>query len=83
MQLVKNLVVLDGLYQFTITINGVLKAPFFPELKKLGINSINLSLNTLNRDRFVDIAYYDELPKILKGTVIFSMLKLIRLNSDE
>ena len=66
MQLLTTLSGLNGLHQLTITTNGVLTAPFVPELKKLGINSINLSLDTLDRDRFVDIAHRDELSKVLK-----------------
>jgi molybdenum cofactor biosynthesis protein A len=66
MQLLTALSRLNGLNQLTITTNGVLTAPFVPQLKKLGINSINLSLDTLDRDRFVTIARRDELPKVLK-----------------
>jgi cyclic pyranopterin phosphate synthase len=65
MQLLIALSRLNGL-QLTITTNGVLTAPFVPELKKLGINSVNLSLDTLDRDRFVNIAHRDELPQVLK-----------------
>src|SRR5579864_3970407 len=43
---------LKGLNQITITTNGVLTAPLVPELKKLGIHSVNLSLDTLDRNRF-------------------------------
>jgi cyclic pyranopterin phosphate synthase len=66
MQLLTALSGLNGLHQLTITTNGVLTAPYVPELKKLGINSVNLSLDTLDRDRFVAIAHRDELPKVLK-----------------
>ena len=66
MQLLTALSRLKGLHQLTITTNGVLTAPFVSELKKLGINSVNLSLDTLDRDRFVAIAHRDELPKVLK-----------------
>lgn len=65
MQLLTALSGLNGLHQLTITTNGVLTAPFVPELKKLGINSVNLSLDTLDRDRFVAIAHRDELSKVL------------------
>lgn len=56
---------LNGLQHLTVTTNGVLTAPLVPELKKMGIQSINLSLDTLDRNRFIDIAHRDELPKVL------------------
>ncbi|MBE7170674.1 MAG: GTP 3',8-cyclase MoaA [Williamsia sp.] len=50
----------DGLRRLTVTTNGVLTAPLVPELKKMGIHSVNLSLDTLDRDRFFAITYRDE-----------------------
>ncbi len=51
---------LSGLRQISITTNGVLTAPLVPELKKLGIHSVNLSLDTLDRNRFFAITHRDE-----------------------
>jgi molybdenum cofactor biosynthesis protein A len=50
----------QGLHELTITTNGVLTAPLIPELKKMGIRSVNLSLDTLDRDRFLAITHRDE-----------------------
>ena len=55
---------LNGLKELTITTNGVLTAPLVPELKKLGIRSVNLSLDTLDRNRFIAITHRDELDKV-------------------
>lgn len=66
MQFLAALSKLQGLHQITITTNGVLTAPHVPELKKLGIQSINLSIDTLDRDRFFSITRRDELPNVLK-----------------
>ncbi|KAA9346091.1 GTP 3',8-cyclase MoaA [Adhaeribacter soli] len=57
---------LAGLQELTLTTNGVLTAPFVPELKKLGIRSVNLSLDTLDRQRFHSITRRDELPQVLQ-----------------
>jgi cyclic pyranopterin phosphate synthase len=57
---------LDGLRQITLTTNGVATAPLVPEFKKLGVRSVNLSLDTLDRERFFQIARRDELPKVLE-----------------
>ncbi len=51
---------LSGLQQISITTNGILTAPFIPQLKKLGIESINLSMDTLNPERFFTISRRDE-----------------------
>ena len=57
---------LNGLKELTITTNGVLTAPLVPELKKLGIRSANLSLDTIDRNRFFAITRRDELPQVLE-----------------
>lgn len=65
LQFLTDLTRLNGLKQVTITTNGVLTEPFIPELKKLGIRSINLSLDTLDREHFKTITRRDDLPKVL------------------
>ena len=57
---------LNGLKELTLTTNGVLTAPLVPELKKLGIRSVNLSLDTIDRNRFFAITRRDELPQVLE-----------------
>ena len=66
-----------GLQQITITTNGVLTAPLVPELKSLGIKSVNLSLDTLDRNRFFSISKRDELPRVLE-----TLDQLLRYNMD-
>ena len=66
MQLLSGLSRLENLEQLTITTNGVLTAPFVPELKKIGIQSVNLSIDTLDRERFFSITRRDELPNVLQ-----------------
>jgi molybdenum cofactor biosynthesis protein A len=65
MPFLENLSKIDGLKQLTITTNGVLTAPLVPDLKKIGIRSVNLSLDTLDRDRFFAISRRDELPAVM------------------
>ncbi len=66
MQFLASLSKLNGLKQINITTNGVLTAPLVPDLKKLGIKSVNLSLDTLDRNRFFSITRRDELPNVLE-----------------
>lgn len=61
----ESIVRIKGIKEVTITTNGVLTADYVPQLKKLGIASVNLSLDTLNRDRFFSITRRDELPAVL------------------
>jgi cyclic pyranopterin phosphate synthase len=56
---------LKSVEQMHITTNGVLTAPLVPELKQICIKSVNLSLDTLDRENFKKITRRDELPKVL------------------
>jgi molybdenum cofactor biosynthesis protein A len=50
----------------TITTNGVLTAPYVPLLKELSIHSVNLSLDTLDANRFASITRRDVFPAVMK-----------------
>lgn len=64
MKLLKTLTEIPGVEQVHLTTNGVLTAPHVPELKALGIASVNLSLDTLDRSRFHEITRRDEFPRV-------------------
>jgi len=57
---------IKGLNELTITTNGVLTATLVPELKRLGIRSVNLSLDTLDANRFFTITHRDEFGKVME-----------------
>ena len=65
MQFLTSLSALDGLNELTMTTNGVLTAPFVPELKKIGVKSVNLSLDTLDANRFFAITKRDEFTNVM------------------
>lgn len=65
MSLLGELAAMPGIDELTLTTNGVLTAPYIPELKRMGIRSVNLSLDTLDRNRFFAITRRDELPAVL------------------
>lgn len=46
---------IPGLRQINITTNGTTTAPLVPELKAIGIKSVNLSMDTLDPERFFAI----------------------------
>jgi molybdenum cofactor biosynthesis protein A len=66
MKLLTSLSKITGLKELSITTNGVLTAPLVPELKKLGIHSVNLSLDTLDANRFFTITRRDEFGKVME-----------------
>ena len=57
---------LPGIDDISLTTNGVLTAPHVPALARLGVRAVNLSLDTLDRQRFYDITRRDELPRVLE-----------------
>lgn len=66
MKLLRSIRDIDGINDIHLTTNGILTAPHVPELKQLGIASVNLSLDTLDKDRFTDITRRDELEPTIK-----------------
>jgi cyclic pyranopterin phosphate synthase len=65
MQLLTGLSELNGLKELSMTTNGVLTEPYIPEMKRLGINSVNLSLDTLDANRFFSITRRDEFSNVM------------------
>jgi molybdenum cofactor biosynthesis protein A len=56
---------IEGIRDVHLTTNGVLTKRYIPDLVKMGIASVNLSLDTLDRQRFFEITRRDEFPKVL------------------
>lgn len=66
MQLIKRITGIPGIQDLHLTTNGVLTAPHIPQLKELGIASVNLSLDTLDKSRFHSITRRDEFEPVFK-----------------
>jgi cyclic pyranopterin phosphate synthase len=60
MGLISRIVETPGIKDVHLTTNGVLTAPHIPALKKMGIASVNLSLDTLDAERFHTITRRNE-----------------------
>jgi molybdenum cofactor biosynthesis protein A len=73
MQLLTALSKLNGLQELSMTTNGVLTAPHVAELKSIGVKSINLSLDTLDANRFFAITKRDEFAAVM--TTLDELLK--------
>lgn len=65
--LVQRLREISGLEEITLTTNGVLLKEFAKDLKKSGINRINVSLDTLRKDRFNKITGRDFFERVREG----------------
>lgn len=63
MQLIRKISTIEGIKDLHLTTNGVLTSPHIAELKSLGISSVNLSLDTLDRQRSKMITRRDEFEK--------------------
>lgn len=57
---------LKDLRKINITTNGTLTENLVPEFKKLRIHSVNLSLDSIDRERFHKITRRDELPTVMR-----------------
>lgn len=53
--------------QLALTTNGFLLVNFAEELKRAGLKQINVSLDSLKRDRVITISKRDALPRVLEG----------------
>jgi GTP 3',8-cyclase len=56
-----------GLNDLALTTNGILLADQIDALAAAGLRRITVSLDTLKRDRFVALARFDELDRVLEG----------------
>ncbi len=66
MPLVRKLTDVPGVRTIHLTTNGVLTAPHVNDLKHLGIAGVNLSLDTLDKNRFHAITRRDEFTSVMK-----------------
>jgi cyclic pyranopterin phosphate synthase len=64
-RLVEKLAAIDALEDLALTTNGVLLAGVAKDLYAAGLRGLNIHLDTLDRERFRQIARRDELPRVL------------------
>ena len=63
-RLIGKLKQIPGIDQVTLTTNGVELTKYLPELIAAGVDGINISLDTLDRDRYRTITGRDELERV-------------------
>lgn len=65
--LVKAVKQIEGIETVTLTTNGVLLSECFADLKNAGVDGINISLDTLDRERYQEITGSDALEAVCKA----------------
>lgn len=63
----EKLVQVPGIGEVAVTTNGSMLEKNLPRLKQTGIRGLNISLDTMDRQRFQMITGRDELPAVLRG----------------
>ena len=66
-ELVAMLAGIDGIDDISLTTNGVLLKQHAAELKQAGLKRVNVSLDSLKRDKFERISRQDKLNDVLQG----------------
>jgi cyclic pyranopterin phosphate synthase len=66
MHFLETLSQIEGIEKINITTNGTLTAPLIPKLKEMGIGTINLSLDTLDKERFFKITRRDQYEQVME-----------------
>lgn len=65
--LVRRLKAVEGIEQVTMTTNGVLLGEAASSLAMAGLDGVNVSLDTLDQQKFAATTRRDELPRVLTG----------------
>ncbi|SEJ30621.1 cyclic pyranopterin phosphate synthase [Propionispira arboris] len=81
-QLIAELKAIPQIEQVTITTNGVLLPQMAKDLIAAGLDGVNISLDSVNRESFHQLTLCDQLPNVLQGidTLLALNFKSIKLN---
>ncbi|MDD4603929.1 MAG: radical SAM protein [Bacteroidales bacterium] len=82
LSLVENIAKTKGILDLGLTTNGILLSDFAPDLAKAGLRRINISLDTLDPEKFKLLTRGGELHKVLEGieSAKISGLSPIKIN---
>jgi len=80
--LVENLSKITGIKKVSMTTNGILLPDKISQLKKAGLSSINISLDTFNQDKFKKINGTDGLAQVLESIKVATKVQMsIKINN--
>lgn len=82
-ELIERLAGIDGLKDLSMTTNGILLKKYARDLKKAGLNRVNISIDSLNRTKYRKITRCGNLEDVLEGIEIAQEagFKPIKLNT--
>ena len=80
-RLVGKLSAIEGLKDLCLTTNGALLAEKVEALKQAGLRRINVSLDSLDRDKFRRMTKRGDLDKVLEGSLPLRAMAFIQLSS--
>lgn len=66
-ELIAQIARIPGIEDLSLTTNGTLLASYARELKEAGLKRVNVSLDTLKRERFAEITQKDAFQEVWKG----------------
>ena len=78
-ELIRRLAAIPGIRDLALTTNGVLLPGLAEPLYEAGLRRINVHLDTLDRERFIQITRRDELGKVLAGLDLSKRLGYSRI----
>jgi len=67
--LIQMLATIEGIIDLSLTTNGILLSQFANELKENGLHRVNVSLDTLNPDKFREITRGGDIEKVKEGII--------------
>lgn len=67
LNLIENIGKIEGLKDFAMTTNGIFLKKYARDLKNAGLNRVNISLDTLNEEKYRDITKGGDIKEVLKG----------------
>jgi len=81
-ELVRTLSQIEGIDDISLTTNGILLSKYAIELKEAGLKRVNVSLDTLKKDRFKRITGGDKLGEVLSGIEVAHLagLEPVKIN---
>ena len=59
----------DGIKEITMTTNGILLSEYAGKLKKAGLHRVNISLDTVDPDKYTEITRGGDIKKVIAGIV--------------
>jgi len=80
--LIKMLKEVPGIEQVTLTTNGVLLPKYAKELARNGLNAVNVSMDTLNEEKYAQITGRMALKEVLRGIEVMESLGIpVKINA--